>query len=148
MQRQTIGMIWIGGLVLAVLLYLIGPDRFLLGVLDFFGTIENAFHSLLYFLGTQAFNVVRAAAIAIFIVFLVLAVIAARRGLRAGWALVVVPVVFLILVWRPDSGMPVSISRWFAALLLVSIGAIAMTQRLLSPPPPRGTWSPPPGRTM
>ena len=51
--------------------------------------LDDAFHAFLSFLGTQAFNVVRAAAIAIFIVFLVLAFLAASKGLRAGWALVI-----------------------------------------------------------
>jgi hypothetical protein len=146
-------MIWIGGLVLAVALYLVGPDRFFVGLLDFFAGIESAFHAFLYFLGSQAFNVVRAAAIAIFVVFLVLAFMAGRRGLRSGWALVVVPVLFLVLVWRPDGAMPVSISRWFGALLLAIIGAIVMTQRLLGPslaprPPPRGPWPPQSGNPV
>ncbi len=153
MQRQTIGIIWIGGLVLALVLYLIGPDSFVTACLDFLAALDDAFHAFLSFLGTQAFNVVRAAAIAIFMVFLVLAFMAASKGLRAGWALIIVPVTFLMLVWGPSSAMTGSISRWFAALLLVIIGGGVMTQRLLAPPPPSrmpppppGSWPPQPGR--
>jgi len=136
MQRQTVGIIWIGGLVLALVLYLIGPDSFVTACLDLLAALDDAFHAFLSFLGTQAFNVVRAAAIAIFIVFLVLAFLAASKGLRAGWALVIVPITFLMLVWGPTSTMTGSISRWFAALVLVIIGGGVMTQRLLAPPPP------------
>lgn len=153
MQRQTIGIIWIGGLVLALVLYWVGPDSFVTACLDLLAALDNAFNAFLSFLGTQAFNVVRAAAIAIFIVFLVLAFMAASKGLRAGWALVIVPITFLILVWGPVSTMTGSISRWFAALLLVIIGGVVMTQRLLAPPPPArmpppppGSWPPQPGR--
>ena len=153
MQRQTIGIIWIGGLVLALVLYWVGPDSFVTACLDLLAALDNAFHAFLSVLGTQAFNVVRAAAIAIFIVFLVLAFMAASKGLRAGWALVIVPITFLILVWGPVSTMTGSISRWFAALLLVIIGGVVMTQRLLAPPPPArmpppppGSWPPQPGR--
>ena len=153
MQRQTIGIIWIGGLVLAVLLYLVGPDSFVAACIDLLSRLDDAFHAFLSFLGTQAFNVVRAGAIAIFIVFLVLAFLAASRGLRSGWALVIVPITFLILVWGPSHSLSSSISRWFAALLLVIIGGAVMTQRLLAPPPvprapppPPGSWPPQPGR--
>ncbi len=154
MQRQTVGIIWIGGLVLALVLYLIGPDSFVTACLDLLAALDDAFHAFLSFLGTQAFNVVRAAAIAIFIVFLVLAFMAASKGLRAGWALVIVPITFLMLVWGPTSAMTGSISRWFAALVLVIIGGGVMTQRLLAPPPPArmpppppGSWPPQPGRS-
>ena len=154
MQRQTVGIIWIGGLVLALVLYLIGPDSFVTACLDLLAALDDAFHAFLSFLGTQAFNVVRAAAIAIFIVFLVLAFLAASKGLRAGWALVIVPITFLMLVWGPTSAMTGSISRWFAALVLVIISGGVMTQRLLAPPPPArmpppppGSWPPQPGRS-
>jgi hypothetical protein len=153
MQRQTIGIIWIGGLVLALVLYLIGPDSVLTACLDLLAALDDAFHAFLSFLGTQAFNVVRAAAIAIFIVFLVLAFLAASKGLRAGWARVIVPITFLMLVWGPANAMTGSISRWFAALVLVIISGGVMTQRLLAPPPPprmppppQGAWPPQPGR--
>lgn len=150
MQRQTIGLIWIGGLVLAAALYAVGPDRFLAACLDLLENLEYGFHYLLFFLGTQAFNVVRALAIALFAVFLVLGFTAARRGLRAGWALVIVTVVFLVLVWRPEAGSPGSISRWFAALVLALSGAVVMTQRLMGPGrvnrPPPGSWPPQGGR--
>ncbi len=46
----------------------------------------------------RAFDVVRAAAIALYVVFVVLALLAGHRGLRSGGALFVVTVVFALLV--------------------------------------------------
>ena len=101
MRRESILIIWIGGFVLAVLLYLIGPDRFLdvsLAVLD---SIDVAFHNLVLAMGAQTYGVIRAFAIAIYVVFAVLAYLASQRGHRGIGALVVVTAVFLMLVWRP-----------------------------------------------
>jgi predicted DNA repair protein MutK len=81
-RRETIAIIWIGGLLLAVALYAVGPDRFLDACLDFLNGIEAVFHSLVYSLGAQVFGIVRALAIAIYVVFVVLAFLAAQRGQR------------------------------------------------------------------
>jgi hypothetical protein len=40
----------------------------------------------------------------------------------------------LILIWRPYDTFPAPISRWIAALVLVVVGAVVMTQRLTVPP--------------
>ncbi len=143
MRRESILMIWVGGFVLAVLLYLIGPDRFLdvcLAVLD---GIDSAFHNLVFALGVQTYGVIRALAIAIYVVFAVLAFLASRRGHRGFGALVVVTAVFLMLVWRPYALYPAPISRWIAALTLAVVGAVVMTQRLTASPLRRDV-SPPP----
>jgi hypothetical protein len=143
-RRQNILMIWIGGFVLAVALYVVGPDRFLDACLDLLNGIDDAFRNLAARLGAQAYGVVRAVAIALYVVFAVLAFLAAQRGHRAVGALVVVTFLFLVLVWRPYAGLPAPLSRWFVALALVVIGAAVMTQRLMVPPPRRdGPWSPP-----
>jgi hypothetical protein len=127
-------MIWIGGLVLAVALYLIGPDRFFDAVLNLGDTIDAAFRNLVAMLGAQTYSVVRALAIALYVVFAVLALLASQRGHRGLGALLVVSTVYLILVWRPYDTFPAPISRWIAALVLVVVGAVVMTQRLTVPP--------------
>ena len=145
MTRLTILMIWIGGAVLAIALYLTGPDRFLAACLDLIDLADAAFHNVLFALGTQVANVVRAAAIAVYVVFVVLAVMAAWRGLGGGWALLVVTIAVLLLVWRPDAYYPAPIGRWFTVLVLAAVGATVMTRRLLGRPPPgRGPWPPVP----
>ncbi len=133
MDQRTITMIWIGGGVLALLVYLAGPDMFLSGIWGFLDRIEAGFHALLAFLGAQAFDVVRAAAIAIYIVFLVLGGIAIHRGVKSIAAMIAVTLGFVILVWRPDQGAYISSTRWLAALALAIIGALVLTQRLTAP---------------
>jgi hypothetical protein len=143
-DRQTITYVWIGGAALALLVYFAGPDTFLSAVWGGLDTIEAAFHAFLSFLGAQAFDVVRAAAIAIYIVFLILGFLALQRGRKAVGSLIFVSLCFLILVWRPDAASYVSSTRWLAALALGIIGAVVLTQRLLEPP--RTPFPPPPGR--
>lgn len=141
-------MIWAGGLVLAVALYVIGPDRFFDACLNLIDGIDAAFRSLVAALGTQTYGVIRALAIAIYVVFAVLAFMASQRGHRGIGALVVVSAVFLILVWRPYGFYPAPISRWLAALVLVVTGAVVMTQRLSAAPRRQDGLPPPypPGR--
>ncbi len=145
MRRETIALIWVGGLLLAAALYTVGPDRFLDACLNLFDAIDLAFHDLALRLGAQAYAVARALAIAIYAVFATLAFLAAQRGHRAAGALVAVTIVFLILVWQPYGDMPTPLGRWVIALALVLIAAVVMTQRLLTPAPPRGgPWPRPP----
>ena len=142
-RRESILAIWGGGFVLAVMLYLVGPDRFIDVCLAVIDAIDAAFHNMLLALGAQTYGVVRAFAIAIYVVFAVLAVLASQRGHRGFGALVVVTAVFLMLVWRPYSVYAAPISRWIAALALVVAGAVMMTQRLTVPPPRRNGPPPP-----
>ena len=149
MRRDHILMIWIGGLVLAVLLYLIGPDRFFDALWDITDTIDAAARNLVIQLGVRTYAVVRALAIAVYIVFAVLAVLASQRGHRGMWALTVVTIACAVLIWRPFGIYPAPLSRWLTALILVAIAAVVMTRRLVAPPPglPRGPMPPfPPGR--
>ena len=142
-------MIWIGGFVLAVLLYLIGPDRFFDALWDITDTIDAAARNLVIQLGARTYAVVRALTIAIYIVFAVLAVLASQRGHRGMWALTVVTVVCAVLIWRPFGIYPAPLSRWLTALILVVIGAAVMTKRLVAPSGMlRGPVPPfPPGRS-
>jgi hypothetical protein len=130
MRRDHILMIWIGGILLAVALYLIGPDRFFDTFFGLIDAIDAAFRYLLAELGVRTYSVVRALAIAIYVVFAVLAVLASQRGHRGFWALVVVSGVFMMLIWRPFGVYPAPLSRWMAALALVVVAAVVMTQRL------------------
>jgi len=98
MDRRTIGLVWVGGIVLMVAIYVIGPQ-------DFIAACEHLVADAMAWLGTlidtltlRAFEVVRAAAIAMYVVFVVLAVLAMGRGLHVGGMLFVVSVVFLLLV--------------------------------------------------
>lgn len=143
MRRSTIGMIWIGGLLLAALLYVAGPDRFVARCLAALDDLNDAVHAFIISLGGQAYDVVHALALAILVVFVALALLASSRGMRVGWSLVVVPLVFLVLVWRPFAYGPAPIGRWLVALLIALAGAVGVTRRLTGPPPPpSGRWAP------
>ena len=150
MRREHILMIWIGGLVLAVALYLIGPDRFFDACFGLFDAIDRAFRGLFAALGARTYGAVRALAIAVYVVFAILAVLASQRGHRGFWALIVVTVTFMVLTWRPYGIYPAPLGRWVAALVLVVVAAVVMTKRLTmplmhrdGPLPPNPPWRAP-----
>jgi hypothetical protein len=90
---------------------------------------------------------VRAAAIGLYFVFVVLGVLVSRRGGRSRAALIAVSLVFFGLVWHSaGDGFGVH-TRWMAALLLTALAALSMTRRLVQPNP--SPWRPgalPPGQ--
>ncbi len=149
MDRRTIGLIWVGGIVLMVALYLIGPQDFIRWCEEYVGRFWWFIGDLIETLSARAFDAVRAVAIALFVVFVVLAILARRRGLRSGGALFIVSVLFVLLVetrWYEPG------TKWFSAAVLAGIGAAMMTARLLHPPPmlrdPRNPWGTPGNRPM
>ena len=145
-RRDRILWVWVGGAVLAVALYVIGPDRFFDQVLDAIDGFDAAIRGFVAALGVQAYGVIRAAAIAVYVVFVVLAFMASNRGQRGIGALMAVTLVFLMFVWRPYDAYPAPISRWIAALILALAGAMVMTRRLTGTEMRRGGPPPyPPG---
>jgi hypothetical protein len=142
-RREQILMIWIGGFVLAVVLYVVGPDRFIDACWALFDAIDATLRDLAAQLGARTYGVVRACAIAIFVVFAVLCVLASRQGHRGFWPFIVVSAVFMVLTWHPFGLYPAPLSRWIAALALVVIAAIIMTQRVVAPPLHRDGPAPP-----
>ncbi len=155
MRRESIVIIWIGGLVLAAIVYGIGPDRFLDACLNAIDAIQDAFHNLVLNLGFKAYGLIRALAIGLYAVFAVLAVLSSQRGRHGIGALVCVTIASAILVWRPYDVFPAPLSRWVVVLLLVFCSAIVMSQRLLAPAVRRvAPWPPqvpphiPPGRPL
>lgn len=131
MDRRTIGLIWIGGIALMVVLYLIGPQDFIAACEDYLSRLWWFLGDLIENLSARAFNALRAAAIALYVVFVVLAILARRRGLRSGGAFFVVSALFLLLVgtrWYEPG------TKWFSAAVLAGVGAAVMTGRLLHPP--------------
>ncbi len=143
MDRKTIALVWIGGVVLMAALYWIGPQDFIHACEAFIARAWWFLGDLIDTLAERAFDALRAAAIALYAVFLVLAVLARHRGLRSGGAWFIVTVLFLLLVgthWYEPG------TRWFAAAVLAGVGACVMTARLLHPRPlprdPRYPWGP------
>ena len=139
MDRKTLVWIWAGGAVLMVLIYLFGPEHFLTVVTQAITDGLRWINDLVATFVQRAFEVVRAAAIALYVVFVALAVLSMSRGVRAGGMLFVVSVVFLLLV-RTDWYEPGT--KWLAALVLTAIAAITQTQRLLQVKRPRDPADP------
>jgi hypothetical protein len=138
-DRRPIAVIWLGGIVLMVAIYAFGPQHFIVACEQFIANATSWLSSVIETLMLRAFEVVRAAAIAMYVVFLVLAILAVRAGLRIGGMLVVVSVVFLLLVRTDWYG---SDTRWFAAAVLTAVAAAVLTQRLIHAPGPRNPADP------
>ncbi len=141
LDRRTIAQVWIGGAALMAAVYAIGPQHFLAACQAFVVAAARFLDDLAATLMWRAFEVLRAAAIALYAVFVVLALLAMRRGLRTGGLLVGVSLVFVLLV-RTDWYDPGT--KWLAAALLTAVAAGVTTRRLLYVPPPRrdrpGPW--------
>jgi hypothetical protein len=131
MEGRTIVFIWAVGLLLAAGLYLTGPELFLIRLLNAWNEIGAQLQDVIYLLGNKTFEAMRALAIALFVVFFALGVVAANRGIKARGALVLVSLLFLILLAGPGSGDPIRPSRWTEAFVLAAVGAVIMTQRLI-----------------
>lgn len=133
MRRNTVGVVWGLGLLLALGLYLAGPDRFGRVVVEDFGWAVAQVQGAFYLLGAQAFDAARALALGVFAVFVLLCLVAVGRGVRGRGALVAVSGVYLFLLLGPDSGEPILPDRWLGALLVAGVGALVMTRRLMLP---------------
>lgn len=131
MRRDPILAAWGIGLLLAVLVYVVGPDRFLFRVLDTLHVLGWRIAELIDDLSIVALDLVRALAIGLYATFVVLAFAVARRGGPSRGALLVVSLLFLALAG--GSGVPNT--RWTAALVLSAVGAAVMTGRLRHPQP-------------
>jgi hypothetical protein len=140
MRRNIVGLVWLVGIVLTIAVYQIGPDRIVWFGYDGLRQARAAIDGVFASLALNTFELMRALAIGLFPVFVVLALVALRRGLPARSALVAVTLVVLVLIAAPmRHGEAISDARWTAAFLVVLAGSIAMTRRLTAPAlPPSG----------
>jgi hypothetical protein len=131
LRKNMVGMIWVAGLILAAIVYLIGPDRILyagIAAIDNArATMDRAFSAL----AINTFEVMRALALGLAPAFLVLCALASRRGIPYLRLLVVVAVLFLVLLYLPaHEGWYVSSKRWTVAFIAVAVGCAVMSRRL------------------
>lgn len=132
MRRDPVALVWIGGLALAAVLYLVGTDRFWFQVL-------NALHLAAYWvseivadLSGLTIELVRALALGVFATFVALCWLVARRGGAVRGTGLLVALLFLVLAGSgSDSiGDDAGGARWAGALLVAGSGAAVMTRRL------------------
>ena len=133
MHRNTVLLIWVLGILLALLLIFAGPNPVQHAVAGALERIET----LLDRLDGPAAQVVRALAIALYCVFLALCVVALRLGQPALGTAIVVSVLFLLLAgyvfaWVFYLRHP----HWGLALILALFASLTMTRRVLMAAPP------------
>ncbi|HEX3347401.1 MAG TPA: hypothetical protein VHS58_04785 [Acetobacteraceae bacterium] len=150
LRRNVVGLIWLIGLLCAVVVYRVGPDRILYSVADVIENFRAYVDDLLSAFAVNTFDVMRALAIGLMPAFIAFCVIAHRRGLPAMRSLVVVSVLWLLLLYQPVRyGEPVSAFRWTVAFLAVGIGCLVVARHLSHDPrdrtaPPYPSWPPRP----
>jgi hypothetical protein len=135
MRPSTIAAIWAAGGILAVLAYVVGPDRFVSVAWDTLINLQANLADFVAGLANVGFDLLRAMAIGLFIVFVVLSVIAIRRTRRGWTGLLVVSLVFMFAVESGPYGP--TRSGWLMGFLLALAGAVSMTGRLLRADPGR-----------
>lgn len=127
-KRNPVAAVWAFGLVVAVLAYVLGPYNLLTAIT---ATIREAaawMERLSFELFRTAAGFIRAAAIGLYAVFVVLALMVLRQGGQAKTALVVVTGLFYLLVWTGE--YDIGHERWFLAFGLCAISALVMTRKL------------------
>jgi hypothetical protein len=136
-RPDPVALVWIGGIALAALAYVLGPDHVVASVLAAIDRAGWAVSELIGNLTAAAFEAMRAAAIGLLGVFVALSVLAIRRDRRGHAGLIVLTVVFILLVWGANGDTPAANTRWLLALALAALGAVAATNRLARAP---GGW--------
>ena len=126
-RRDPVALAWIGGLVLAALIYFVGPDNFLFRLQDNLHLLAWRISEAVASLSLAAVDLIRALSIGLYVTFLALAVAVARRGGRSRFAAVVVSLVFFLLI---EGAGQAAQARWTAALILSGVGAAVMSGRL------------------
>ena len=84
-------------------------------------------------LTTAGYDAMRAAAIGLLGVFILLSLLGIRRTGHGQGGMIVLTAVFLMLVWGAGSGYPGASIRWLIALVLALGGAVSATNRLRFP---------------
>jgi hypothetical protein len=130
MNRNTVLLIWVLGALLALMLIYAGPNPVERALQDALNQVELLTDRL----SSQAMEVVRGVAIALYCVFLALCVIALRLGQHAIGMAIVVSVVFLLLAGHVFAWV-IFLPRphWVLALLVALFAALTMTRRVLAP---------------
>lgn len=131
MRRDPVTMVWIGGLVLAAVLYFVGTDRFWFQVVNSLHVAGWWISEVIADLSGLAVELVRALALGVFATFVALCWLASRRGAAVRGTALLVGLLFLVLAGGGDEfGRDAGSLRWTAALGVAGVGALVMTRRL------------------
>lgn len=136
-RPDPIALVWVGALALAVLAYLVGPERFVSHGLEWASNLGAALDALAQRFTLVTLDIMRAAAIGCYGAYVALSLLVLRRGGPAIGGLVVVTIIFVLLVWGAEGDAPGTNARWTAALIVAVLAALGATRRLARPPRPR-----------
>jgi hypothetical protein len=129
-RLDPVMLVWIGGIALAVLAYIVGPSHVVSVVLHALEEAGAFVRDLVHQLTTATISVLRAAAIGLFGTFVGLSLLGLRRGGGGIGGLIVVSLLFLVLVWGAEGDGSGSNVRWVAALIIAGLSALSATQKL------------------
>lgn len=139
--RNNVGLVWVLGILLTAFLYVTGPEHFLEGIWRLLDHLFDGLGAAIAALIDRGFDLIRALAVGLFVVFVILAVMAAQRGLPSKGALILLSLLYFVFLAPVLQGGVVSANRWFGAFVLAAIGAAIMTRRLTAPSlPPAPMW--------
>ena len=127
MRSNPVALIWLLGILAAVLAYLFGATYTLAAAWAFVIELSDRVEQALGQIPNLAANFIPALAIGALVAFVPLAILSIRAGQRGRLALVLVPSAFLWLAGREATRM-----EWLEALLIAGTGALVMTGRLRS----------------
>lgn len=127
-MRNPVAAIWVFGLVVALLVYQLGPNHLIATIAAVAAEALRVLERWSYDLSRISAEFVRAAAVGLYVVFVALSLLVIRNGGRARAALILVSGLFYLLVWRNE--FDVSEGRWLGGFLLTGIAALIMTHRL------------------
>lgn len=132
MKRDPVALIWIGGLALAAVLYLVGTDRFWFQILNTLHLAGYWVGEIIADLSGLTVELVRALALGVFATFVALCWLVARRGAAVRGTGLLVTLLFLVLAGSGGDGIidGAGGARWAGALLVAGFGAAVMTRRL------------------
>ena len=131
MDKNRLYLIGGGGALLALAIFYLGPDLVLTRIAYFLDNFWWHLTNWLQNMGGRAYDLLRACAIAVFVVFWVLGIMAVRAGARGRLALLVVTLMFWLLVGSPGHwDLRVPAGDWLAALLVAVVAAATMSGRL------------------
>ncbi len=129
-RPDAVGLIWIGGIALALLAYAVGPERVVASALEAFRNASLYLDAITHRLTATTLGLIRAVAIGLFGTFVGLSLLGMRRGGHGAGSLVLVAIVFVLLVWGAQGFGPGANARWAAALVVAAAAALSATRRL------------------
>jgi hypothetical protein len=129
-RPDPVTLAWIGGIVLAVLAYAVGPEHVVSVALDAVQRASWYADELVHRLSSATIAAMRAVAIGLYGTFVILSLMALRRGAPAIGSLVVITLLFLLLVWGAEGSGAGANLRWLIALALAALAALNATRRL------------------